>query len=105
MLIFSLEEAKSAIRQILKSKSGRVLPTPYCRKRMLERQVFMDDIDRVLFWGSVRPGKNPGDAEANIFRIMGEDCEDEPLTLVIQIVLPEELIIVFNVFGEVYGQS
>lgn len=105
MPILNLEEARSAIRKILKGDNGRVLPTPYCRKRMLVRQVFMEDILHVLFWGAVETGTNEGDAEENIFRVIGQDLEDEPLTLVIRIILDKDIIEIITVFGEIHGRT
>jgi hypothetical protein len=101
----NLKEVKSIIRKILQGESGRVLPTPYCRKRMLERQVFMEDISHVLFWGEVESGTHEGDAEENIFRVIGQDLEDEPLTLVIRIILVKDIIEIITVFGEIHGRT
>jgi len=105
MSILSIEEARSIIRKILQGDSGRILPTPYCRKRMIERQVFIEDISHVLFWGEVKFGPHEEDADNNIFRVIGQDREDEPLTLVIRIVIYKELIEIITVFGETHARA
>ena len=51
MPILPIEEARNAIRKVLQGEGGRILPSPYCRQRMLQRQVFVEDITHVLFGG------------------------------------------------------
>ncbi|MBI4644430.1 MAG: DUF4258 domain-containing protein [Deltaproteobacteria bacterium] len=105
MTIVNIKEARSTIRKILQGGKGRIQPSPHCRQRMLERQVFMEDIFHVLFWGEVIAGQHPGDAEKNIFRVAGLDIEEVPLTLVIRIVVAQKFIEIISVFGEMHGQA
>jgi hypothetical protein len=105
MTILSIEEARSIIRKILQGDKGRILPTPYCRNRMLERQVFMEDISHVLFWGEVEYGPHEKDAEGNIFRVIGQDRDDDPLSLVIHIILDKDIIEIITVFGAIHGRT
>ena len=101
----SIEEARSTIRKVLQGEGGRILPSPYCRQRMLQRQVFMEDITHVLFWGTMMAGTHPGDAEKNVFRVSGVDRENDPLTIVIRIISTQKIIEVITVFGELHESS
>lgn len=105
MTILTIEEARSTIRKILQGDTGRIQPSPYCRRRMLERQVFMEDIFHVLHWGAISPGQHPGDAENNVFRAAGADLEDVPLTIVIRIIAARNFIEVITVFGETHANA
>jgi len=105
MPIVNLEEARSTIRKILQGDKGRIQPSPYCRQRMLQRQVFMEDIFHVLHWGDIDHGTHPGDAENNVFRAAGADLEDDPLTIVIRIIADQNLIEVITVFGETHDKA
>jgi hypothetical protein len=102
MSILSIEDARSTIRKILQGDKGRIQPSPYCSRRMLERQVFMDDIFHVLHWGQISQGTHPGDVENNVFRASGVDLEDDPLNIVIRIIVSQEFIEVVTVFGELH---
>lgn len=105
MPILSIDEARSIIRKILQGDRGRIQPSPYCRRRMLERQVFMEDISHVLHWGTVSHGQHPGDTENNVFRAAGADLEDVPLTIVIRIFATHNFIEVIMVFGEIHAKT
>ena len=105
MPILTLEEARGTIRKILQGDTGRIQPSPYCRQRMLERQVFMEDIFHVLHWGELSPGTHPGDAENNVFRDAGADLEEVPLTIVIRIIVARKFIEVITVFGGTHDKT
>ena len=105
MTILSIEEARSTIRKILQGDGGRIQPSPYCRQRMLERQVFMEDIFHVLHWGQIGQGTHPGDVENNVFRASGVDLEEDPLNIVIRIIVAQEFIEVITVFGELHDKT
>lgn len=105
MAILSIEEARSTIRRILQGNRGRIQPSPYCRRRMLERQVFMEDIFHVLHWGEIGQGTHPGDIENNVFRASGADLEEDPLNIVIRIIVAQEFIEVITVFGETHAKA
>lgn len=105
MTILSIEEARSTIRRILQGNKGRIQPSPYCRNRMLQRQVFMEDIFHVLHWGQISQGTHPGDIENNVFRDSGFDLEEDPLNIVIRIIVSEEHIEVITVFGELHVKA
>jgi hypothetical protein len=105
MTILTLEEARSTIRKILQGDTGRMQPSPYCRQRMIERQVFMEDIFHVLHWGELSQGTHPGDAENNVFRVAGTDSEGDPLTIAIRIIIAQEFMEVITVFGETHAKA
>lgn len=105
MTILTLEEARSTIRKILQGDTGRIQPSPYCRQRMLQRQVFMEEIFHVLHWGEIGPGQHPGDGENNVFRAAGADLEGVPLTIVIRIIVAQKFIEVITVFGETHAKT
>ncbi|MBW1954012.1 MAG: DUF4258 domain-containing protein [Deltaproteobacteria bacterium] len=99
MTIVDISNARSLIREILTGQGHkRIFPTRHCRQRMAERQVHMDDIFQVLFWGEISPGAEPGDEEKGIFRISGKDLSDEPLTVVVQINPTDNLLTCISVF-------
>ena len=82
MTILTLEQARAKIREILQG-SGKVWPTDHCKDRMKARNVQTDDILYCLSWGSVEYGREPGDHENNIFRVVYTDIEGDPLTVVV----------------------
>jgi hypothetical protein len=65
---------------------------------MLERNVQMDDILHLLFWGSVEHGREPDDKSENVFRVTGKDIEGEYLSVVIQIVDEDNRLNCISVF-------
>ena len=89
MPILSLKSAQSKIREILKGGHSTVFPTVHCKERILERNVQMDDIWHLLFWGTVEHGQESDDKAQNIFRVLGGDIEGESLTVVVQIVIED----------------
>ncbi|MBM4300249.1 MAG: DUF4258 domain-containing protein [Deltaproteobacteria bacterium] len=95
MPILDLDTAKSAIRDILQSPR---FPTRHCKERMEQRNVQMDDILHLLFWGTVELGQESGDAERNVFRVSGADIEGEPLVAVIEVILEENRLNCISVF-------
>ncbi len=86
MPILDLDAAKSTIREILQSPWGVVFLTRHCKERMEERNVQVDDILHPLFWGTIEPGQESGDAERNVFRVSGTDIEAEPLVTAVEII-------------------
>jgi hypothetical protein len=105
MTILSIEEARSTICRILQGDGGRIQPSPYCRQRMLQRRVFMEDIFHVLHWGKIGQGTHPGDVENNVFRASGVDLEEDSLNIVIRIIVAQEFIEVITVFGEIHAKT
>jgi hypothetical protein len=98
MPILDLDDAKSAIREILQTPRGVVFPTRHCKERMEQRNVQMDDILHLLFWGTVELGQEAGDAERSVFRVSGTDIEGEPLVVVVEIVKEENRLNCISVF-------
>lgn len=98
MPILSLNSARSKIREILKGGHSTVFPTVHCKERMIERNVQMDDILHLLFWGTVEHGQQLDDKAQNIFRVTGGDIEDEPLIVVVQIVIEDNRLNCISVF-------
>ena len=98
MPILDLDAAKSAIREILQSPRGLVFPTRHCKERMEQRNVQMDDILHLLFWGSVERGQESGNAERNVFRVSDADIEGEPLVVVVEVILEENRLNCISVF-------
>ena len=99
MTIINIDNARSLIREILTGKGHKcIFLTRHCRQRMVERQVQMDDIFQVLFWGEIAPGVEPGDEEKGIFRISGKDLSEEPLTIVFQINPADNMLTCLSVF-------
>lgn len=99
MAIVSIDNARQLIRNILTGQGHKsIFLTRHCRQRMAERQVHMDDIFQVLFWGEISPGAEPGDEEKGIFRISGSDLSEEPLTVVVQINPADNLLSCLSVF-------
>ncbi len=98
MTILDLDAAKSAIREILQSPRGVVFPTRHCKERMEERNVQMEDILHLLFWGTVERGQESGDTESNVFRVSGADIEGEPLVVVVEIIKEENRLNCISVF-------
>jgi hypothetical protein len=99
MTIVNIENARSLIRDILLGQGHKcIFPTKHCRQRMVERQVHMDDIFQVLFWGDIAPGVEPGDEEKGIFRVSGKDLSEEPLTIVVHINPADNLLTCLSVF-------
>jgi hypothetical protein len=97
MTILTIEEARSKIREILRGH-GRTWPVDHCKARMNERNVQMDDILYCLSWGEVEYGREFGDRENNIFRVVFTDTEGEPLTLVVLIDADNNRLICKTVF-------
>jgi hypothetical protein len=98
MPILEVEDARRAIREILKSPLGLVFPTQHCKERMIERNVQMDDVIHLLFWGTLEPGQKVGDLERNVFRVRGADLEGEPLVIVLAIEREENRLTCISVF-------
>ncbi len=46
----------------------------------------MDDILFLLNWGNVEPGQEEGDCERQVFRVIGTDVEEGPLSIVVQLI-------------------
>lgn len=83
MPIINLKTAKAKIREIV--KSGYIGTTSHCKNiRMVERNVTMNDILYLLWWGDLVPGKENGDDVQSIFRVMGTDIEGIPLKATIK---------------------
>lgn len=97
MPIVELHEVRLKIREIL--KNGYVEYTLHCRERMYLRGVQMDDILFLLNWGKVEPGIGESDGEGQVFRVIGTDVEEEPLTAVVKIINDQRLLCI-TVFGE-----
>jgi hypothetical protein len=96
MPILNTEEARTRIREILKSEV--VWPANHCKEMMLWRNVQMEDIIHCLQWGIVEYGQEDGDKENNIFRVIWTDIEEEPLTVVVQIENEAERLRCLTVF-------
>jgi hypothetical protein len=97
MPIVKSSEVLLRIREIL--KNGSVEYTLHCRERMYLRGVQMDDILFLLNWGKVEPGPEADDSEGQVFRVIGTDVEEEPLTAVVKIITDDRLLCI-TVFGE-----
>jgi hypothetical protein len=65
----------------------------------------MEDIFHVLNWGQIAQGTHPGDVENNVFRASGVDLEEDPLNIVIRIIVAQEFIEVITVFGELHDKT
>ena len=98
MPILDLDLVKSAIREILQSPQGVVFPTRHCKERMEQRNVQMDDILHLLFWGTVERGQESGDAKLNVFRVSGADIEGDPLVVLVEIIREENRLNCISVF-------
>lgn len=85
-----IDASRDKIREIV--KSGRIYYTRHCRERMYLRNVQMDDIIYVLLQGNIEQGQDEGDFESQVFRIIGTDVEEEPLTVVVQITNDQKLL-------------
>jgi len=96
MPILNLQSAQRRILEIL--ASGSVIPGKHCRERMIERNVYMPDVQNVLKVGTIQPGQANGDDADCIFRVYGTDVEGEDLVLVIKILDTENRLELISVF-------
>jgi len=83
MPILDIEAVRSKILEIL--ISGSIDFTNHCRERMYLRRVQMDDLLFLLHWGDIEQGQEEDDPDGQVFRIIGTDVEEEPLTAVVKI--------------------
>lgn len=74
------KQAKDCLRDFL--KTGCIQPTRHCRESMKKRNVNMDDILNVVFWGKIEELKYDSDHDSWNCRLKGKDIEGEPLVFV-----------------------
>ena len=74
------DEAKNILRDI--SRFGDILLTRHCKKRMQQRNIFMDDILNVLMWGSVENIIHVEDDRWEC-TVNGHDLEEDELTCIV----------------------
>ena len=63
----------------------------------------MDDILFLLNWGKVEPGLESGDGEGQVFRVIGTDVEEEPLT-VVKIITDDRLLCITGLWRIAMGE-
>lgn len=73
-------EATDCIREL--ARYGYVITSSHCRKRMKKRNVIIDDIMRVLFWGEViKVTYNKPHCNYEC-KIVGSDIDGEELSFI-----------------------
>jgi Domain of unknown function (DUF4258) len=76
-------EAYEAIQRLLERRDSISL-APHARKRMRERRFNMDDVRRVLFYGTVSANPVWDDSYQNWrYRVAYVDYDDQPLALIV----------------------
>ena len=79
-------EAYEAIQQLLGSRDSISL-TDHARKRMRERQFTVDDVWRVLMFGSVSPNPEWDEQFQNWkYRVSGVDYDNAPPALIVALI-------------------
>lgn len=92
--------AIAKIRSIL--QDGRLVILPHCRQRMLKRGVYDEDILKVLNENGIINSKPELDEKHRKFKyqVDGYDIEGDELSVIVNIVENNQIIVTITVFGE-----
>jgi len=74
------EDVKKCLREY--AQYGCIQPSNHCREKMEERNINMDDIFNVLFWGEVETVDYNPDHDSWNCRVSGEDIDGEKLVFI-----------------------
>ena len=92
--------AIAKIRSILQDRGLVILP--HCRQRMNERNVYDDDILKVLEENGVIKSQPELDEKHQIYkyRVDGYDIEGDKLSVIVNIVEAQWIVVSITVFGQ-----